>query len=1583
MRSLAYITAVCLCLSGVSGALNSLLAATLKVDFNHSHKTSPAWEAFSEEDKDLGRPWSKRFSNGLFIEVIPAGGVSLDSRDRGISDDSGSDPQMWQDFLFANGSVDSNQGLNFRITGLIASATYPVRIWSFDSGSRLSRVSTWNQQTYSFDGRSPPPQSLSQNMVLLNVVADANGVAIVKARVGTPPGPAHNIFINGLEIGDPIRLPEGSNLILLSSSIAYQNDPAGTKIGVFSTLSSTPDQTFTYAFSTGNTKNDNGLFEIIDDQLFTAKALTGIPPNSLLSLNVRSTDENLNAVESQFQIKILGDTDASPSILISEFMADNEGIHLDGDNRAVDWVEIHNASSESVNLAGYSLTDDSNVPNKWMFPPIHMPAGGYLVVYGGTPVVDGIIPNDYQDTDGLFHFNFNLKDSGEFLAIVRPDGRTLESVIEPRYPAQFADISYGLNRHGENNYFTSPSPGKINGNGYEGILKDTLFSEKRGFYDSPIEVSISTEGENTSIRYTLDGSQPTVSRGQLYEGPVPITTTTTLRAIAFREGWRSSKVMTHSYIFVNDVARQPANPSGWPDNWGANGEVNRNDGSRNGIVPADYEMDPRVVENTLPGYGIRDALLDIPSVSIVMSQDDFIRPGSGIYAIPQTRIEKPCSIEYLLPDGSSGFQENCKIEVHGNSSRRPWRMQKHSLRVTFTSDQGAARLNYPLFPESPVSNFNKLVLRACFTDSWGLVSWGSSRYRPNDSQYIRDVWMKKSLQAMGQASSHGNFVHLYVNGLYFGLHNLTERLEDDFFSNHLGGDEQDWEINEDFSSPGRRWSQMMHIDASTPEGFAEIQSFVDMENFADYMLLHFYADSEDWPHHNGYAAANTNSGDGRFRFFVWDQEIVLDKFSWNRYDHSGGVGALFQKLRHNSAFRLLFADQAQKHFSPGGALSLKQNQQRYLNLANQIDKAIVAESARWGDTQASTPYGNRVQQPNPLTNVNHDNYPPAPNNPDIFFTREDSWIVERDNILNHYLPTLHDPNSRFAILSELRIEGLYPNAPAPEFSINPGHIVSGTPIELQSKDGIIYYTLDGTDPRQAERILQTILLNDGAPASAIIPENASFKRDWIKPAFSEGRGWKQGFTGIGYETSPSDYKGFIGLNVAEMRNLNSSVYIRVSFSVANEMKLDDVMELRLDMRYDDGFIAYLNGNRVAQANAPIISPDWNSTARTTNPDSAASIFQSFDITSYKHLLVKGKNLLAIHGLNGSVNSSDLLITPRLVASGPDIPQHNTNAMEYTRPIALSQSALLRARTLHKGEWSALNEAYYILESPAAHDNLVISEIMYHPSDSEISEFIELLNISDQTLSLSGVHFNSGVEFEFEQGTTLPPGMRTLIARSASEVTTTASGINIAGEFQNDTRLANNGEVVELVALDGSMIQLLNYDDRSPWPVNADGKGPSLVLVNPRTNPDPNDPANWRLSKFHGGSPGNAEPRGFTGEPSEDHDADGLPAIAEYYFGTSDLDPSDRTQALTISIESFNDAEIPGNYLTISLLHQTAAQDVKAIIEFSEDLILWSGEPSRVISISETPEREGLERLIFRSVFPLRTLDHEFVRLRFQ
>jgi len=259
-----------------------------------------------------------------------------------------------------------------------------------------------------------------------------------------------------------------------------------------------------------------------------------------------------------------------------------------------------------------------------------------------------------------------------------------------------------------------------------------------------------------------------------------------------------------------------------------------------------------------------------------------------------------------------------------------------------------------------------------------------------------------------------------------------------------------------------------------------LQEYLDGENFADYILLHLYADAEDWPHHNGYAAANATSGDGKFRFFAWDQEIVLDCHgrAAQRVDNGNGVGALFQKMRRSEEFRLLFADRVYKHCFNGGALSVRDAQQRYLDVANRIDKAIVAESARWGDTQRSTPYGNSIQQPSPLTDIDHNLYPPVPHGPDYYFTREDSWVVERDNVVDNYIPAIHDTANSYAILNVLRAKGLYPDIDPPTLKINDvaqhgGPISAGDALTLDNPNGkgTIYYTLDGADPSVAPMAL--------------------------------------------------------------------------------------------------------------------------------------------------------------------------------------------------------------------------------------------------------------------------------------------------------------------------------------------------------------------------------------------------------------------------------------------------------------------------------------------------------------------------------
>ena len=1150
------------------------------------------------------------------------------------------------------------------------------------------------------------------------------------------------------------------------------------------------------------------------------------------------------------------------NVVINEFVASNRQSLRDGDGNTPDWIELYNGGTEAVFLDGWYLTDDRDNLRKWAFPShTVLPAGGYLVVFASGQVAD-----DTVDKDGCLHTNFALDKNGEYLALAHPGGRVVHE-FAPAFPPQEPDVSYGM-WHTQPRYFAVPTPGQPNEEAFPGFTAQTSHSHTRGFYDEPFDLRIFCTTPDVLIRYTLDGSEPTEQNGLLYDPqtPIPITTTKHVRSVAFKPGWRTARVTTHTYIFVDDVARQPARPPGWPTNWGYSSDA----GS---IVPADYEMDPRVVNSTLPGYSVRDALLDIPTVSISMRPSDFIGDDAGIYANPQSRWERKCAVEYILPDGAEGFQHDCKIEVHGNASRRPYRMQKHSLRLTFTSLYGPPKLEYPLFPESDVEEFNQLVLRASFTDSWALVSWSSSsRYRPNDSQYIRDVWMKESLRDMGQPSSYGHFVHLYVNGLYFGIHNLTERVADDFFASHLGGEPEDWEINEDFSSPGPRWREMLSINPAAPAGYAQMQEYLDVENFADYMLLHFYADSEDWPHHNGYAAVNAVSGDGKFRFFVWDQEIVLDYHgrAASRINSSGGAGDVFQKLRASAEFRLLFADRVYKHMFHDGALSVTASQQRYAELADSIDKAIVAESARWGDTQMSTPYGNTIEQPNPPDDINHNLYPPAPHGPDYYFTREDSWVVERDNVIDNYIPAIHDTANSYALINVLRARNLYPDIDPPEFRVNGadqhgGYVRAGDTLTMVNPNagGAIYYTLDGTDPRQPDTggtgTAQTLVAEDAAKAVWVPTANIGLSWTGGAEPFDDST-WTDGMPrsretlgGVGYERS-SGYEPYISYDVeSQMYNAVEACYIRIPFAVEPQDRAgSNYMTLRI--RYDDGFVAYLNGTRIASANASA-SPAWNEGAAASHGDGSAVLFEEFDCSAFLSSLHAGGNVLAIHGMNYRQTSSDFLISVELVA-GEDANAEgiSPSADVYSQPLLLTESAQVKARIWASGQWSALHETLYTIGSVA--ESLRITELMYHPAVSQ-TEFIELANVGTEPIDLNGTRFTGGVEFTFPR-LLLGPQEYVLVVQDASEFASLydTSNLIIAGQYAG--RLDNAGETIELQDAAGAIIHRFAYHDE--WYPGTDGQGYSLSIEAP-TNPDAalwGRKNGWRPSTAPGGSPGYAD-----------------------------------------------------------------------------------------------------------------------------
>jgi CotH kinase protein/Chitobiase/beta-hexosaminidase C-terminal domain/Lamin Tail Domain len=210
--------------------------------------------------------------------------------------------------------------------------------------------------------------------------------------------------------------------------------------------------------------------------------------------------------------------------IISELVA--VGSTLQDENlTAQDWIEIHNPNAFSIDLAGYYLTDDAALLTKWAFPSTTLAPGAYLVVFASD--------KNRTVSGSPLHTNFKLGSSGEYLALVKPGGTTVVSQYSPNFPGQIEGFSYGLNASAASGYFSPPTPGAANGS-LVPPLAAPIFSPACAAFTTSTSVTIaeSIPGAGNVIRYTTNGSEPTIS-STLYSGPVTISTTTHLRARVF------------------------------------------------------------------------------------------------------------------------------------------------------------------------------------------------------------------------------------------------------------------------------------------------------------------------------------------------------------------------------------------------------------------------------------------------------------------------------------------------------------------------------------------------------------------------------------------------------------------------------------------------------------------------------------------------------------------------------------------------------------------------------------------------------------------------------------------------------------------------------------------------------------------------------------------------------------------------------------------------------------------------------------------------------------------------------------------
>ncbi|WP_367871439.1 lamin tail domain-containing protein [Luteolibacter sp. Populi] len=302
--------------------------------------------------------------------------------------------------------------------------------------------------------------------------------------------------------------------------------------------------------------------------------------------------------------------------------------------------------------------------------------------------------------------------------------------------------------------------------------------------------------------------------------------------------------------------------------------------------------------------------------------------------------------------------------------------------------------------------------------------------------------------------------------------------------------------------------------------------------------------------------------------------------------------------------------------------------------------------------------------------------------------------------------------------------------------------------------------------------------------------------------------------------------------------------------------------------------------------------------------------------------------------------------------------------------------------VHSDSITVTNTGNIQVPTPAM---LVVSEIYYNPPGSvETTEYIELMNASSTiTLDLSNVNFAAGLDFTFPGGATLAPGARTLVVKDVAAFTTAfGSGKPIAGTFPAAFNLDNGGGAILLRRADGFVLHSFEYKDDPPWPVEADGDGYSLVLVNPRANPDHDNGLNWRASVVAGGSPGGSDSQSYAewkvanGNPADDDDldGDGMSTRLEYFLGGN---PALAEQDLAPMIFREED----GSFIML-VARSASAEDVMPVPQLSTNLAVWGdAEDAEFLATERLSGSPAKDLLTFRVVPPPGALQC-FVRFSF-
>jgi hypothetical protein len=569
---------------------------------------------------------------------------------------------------------------------------------------------------------------------------------------------------------------------------------------------------------------------------------------------------------------------------INELMASNASSNLDPDyNQFGDWIELYNGSSEAFDLTGYSLTDNLDIPAKWQFPSgTVVPASGYLVLYA-----DGV------NTE--LHTNFQLSKSGETLGLFNSAGKALDTLS---YPALSPNLSYGSLTDGsvERGYFWLATQGAANKDGLakSTTAPDPVFSQKAGFFNGSISLSLSCSDPEGVIRYTRDGSEP-VPNSSRYTTPLSIGSNTVIKARVFKEGILPSKVVTNTY-FINENID---------------------------IAVISISLDPSYLDDSDIGIYLNNRLDE------------------------RREWERPATLEFFEPDGSRGFLKNVDLRLFGRSAVA---FPQKSFGVFIRPTDGVDGLQYNLFPGTPYNYYQSFVLRSSSDD------WRNTMFRDGMCQTlyqgISDVVYQDYRPSI--VFINGEFMGIHnirdkINPTHISTHKGVD--PDNLDLIYVDNDYNPPVIESKSGDDGAFWVMWNYItknDMTSAANYATASTMLDMDNYIEFNCIQILVSNQSWRHNLKLWREKT--GDTKFRCVVWDLDYGYQYIDRNNLSEITSNEPMLKALVKNAEFKAKF--KARLDYLSQTAFTTERALHIIDSMAANIEPYIERHAEKWAGTMS-------------------------------------------------------------------------------------------------------------------------------------------------------------------------------------------------------------------------------------------------------------------------------------------------------------------------------------------------------------------------------------------------------------------------------------------------------------------------------------------------------------------------------------------------------------------------------------------------------------------------------------------------------